>query len=85
MCFNQLKYGEYEQSEQSVTLRANSGDCGGGSEVLILNEPYAMESAQANAGIMRGGCPTLNASHENPILIGGEAMKSVVRRLTPLE
>lgn len=29
MCFNQLKYGEYEQSEQSVTLRANGGDCGG--------------------------------------------------------
>ena len=26
-----------------------------------------MESAQANAGIMRGGCPTLNASHEQPI------------------
>lgn len=30
MCFNQLKYGEYEQSEQSVTLRASGGDCGGG-------------------------------------------------------
>ena len=28
-----------------------------------------MESAQANAGIMRGGCPTLNASHEQPILM----------------
>lgn len=36
MCFNQLKYGEYEQSEQSVTLRANGGDCGGGSEVLVV-------------------------------------------------
>lgn len=55
MCFNQLKYGEYEQSEQSVTLRANGGDCGGGSEVLILDEPICMESAQANGGIMRGG------------------------------
>ena len=83
---------------------------------MILNEPYAMESAQANAGIMRGGCPTLNASHEQPVLLGskkqhagitedgtsttltsqekerpivgmngGEAMTSVVRRLTPLE
>ena len=77
-------------------------------------EPYVMESAQANAGILRGGCPTLNASHEHPILLGsrkqhagvtkdgisttltsdekerpiiggGEAMQSVVRRLTPLE
>lgn len=28
-----------------------------------------MESAQANAGIMRGGCPTLNASHEQPIYV----------------
>lgn len=74
-----------------------------------------MESAQANAGIMRGGCPTLNASHEQPIMVssqkghntttengisttltaqekerpmvkeGGDAMTSVVRRLTPLE
>ena len=77
---------------------------------------YVMESAQANAGIMRGGCPCLNASHEQPIIIGsrkqhagvtedgtsttltaqekertiigmngGDAMTSVVRRLTPLE
>ena len=32
-------------------------------------EEIVMESAQANAGIMRGGCPTLNASHEQPILM----------------
>lgn len=34
-----------------------------------------------------GVCPTLNASHENPILIGDEdeSVNSVVRRLTPLE
>ena len=79
-----------------------------------MNEPMCIESGQANAGIMRGGSPTLNASHEQPILLGskkqhsgftqdgisttltsqekerpivggGEAMKSVVRRLTPLE
>lgn len=30
-----------------------------------------MESAQANAGIIRGGCPTLNASHEQPIYVSG--------------
>lgn len=29
MCFNQLKYGKYEEAEQSVTIRANGGDCGG--------------------------------------------------------
>lgn len=79
-----------------------------------MEEPIVMESAQANAGIMRGGCPCLNASHEQPIMMsdrkghngitddgtattltaqekerpiigGGDAMTSVVRRLTPLE
>lgn len=53
--------------------------------IVADDEPICMESAQANAGIMRGGCPTLNASHENPILIGEKRMNSVVRRLTPLE
>ena len=28
-----------------------------------------MESGQANAGVMWGGCPTLNASHEQPIMM----------------
>ena len=32
-------------------------------------EPIVMESGQANAGIMRGGCPTLNGSHEQPIMM----------------
>lgn len=40
-----------------------------------------MESAQANAGIMRGGCPTLNASHEQPIMLacgsGGEVAQTI--------
>lgn len=30
VCFNQVKFGEYEQTEQAVTLRANGGDYGGG-------------------------------------------------------
>lgn len=34
-----------------------------------MEEPIVMESGQANAGIMRGGCPTLNASHEHPIMM----------------
>ena len=88
---------------------------GGGSEVIILDEPLCMASPQANAEIMRGGCPTLNTIHEQPIMLsnrkgnygmtedgtsttlnaqekerpmiaeGGDAMTSVVRRLTPLE
>lgn len=36
---------------------------------LTMDELIVMESGQANAGIMRGGCPTLNASHEQPIMM----------------
>ena len=42
-----------------------------------------MATGQANAEIMRGGCPTLNTTNEQPIL--KQEQKSVVRRLTPLE
>ena len=42
-----------------------------------------MATGQANAEILRGGCPTLNTTHESPIL--KQEQKSVVRRLTPLE
>lgn len=30
MCFNQTRFGEYEQAEQAVTLRSSGGDYGGG-------------------------------------------------------
>lgn len=40
-----------------------------------------MATGQANAEILRGGVPTLNTDHEQPIL----EMESNVRRLTPLE
>ena len=95
--------------------------------IEMKEEPIVMESGQVNAAIMKGGCPTLNASHEQPIMMsdrkghngistdgtattltaqekerpiiatevmedattrnagGGDAMTSVVRRLTPLE
>lgn len=43
-------------------------------------EPYCMATGQAHAEILRGGCPTLNANHEQPI-----TNTTVVRRLTPLE
>ena len=39
-----------------------------------------MATGQANAEVMRGGCPTLNNNHEQPI-----AATATVRRLTPLE
>ena len=34
-----------------------------------MDEPLCMASPQANAEIMRGGCPTLNTIHEQPILL----------------
>ena len=34
--FNQIRYGEYEESEAAVTLRNSGGDCGGGNEVLVI-------------------------------------------------
>lgn len=46
-------------------------------------EPLVMATGQANAEIMRGGCPTLTDNHEQPIL--NEHTKSIVRRLTPVE
>lgn len=41
---------------------------------------WTMATGQANAEVMRGGCPTLNNNHEQPI-----AATATVRRLTPLE
>lgn len=35
--YSQIKYGEYAESERSVTLRRMSGDYGGGSEVLVID------------------------------------------------
>lgn len=35
--YNQISYGEYEESEAAVTLRNSGGDCGGGSEVLVID------------------------------------------------
>ena len=34
-----------------------------------MEEPIVMASPQANAEIMRGGCPTLNTIHEQPIML----------------
>jgi len=34
-----------------------------------MEEPLVMASPQSNAEIMRGGCPTLNTIHEQPIML----------------
>ena len=39
--FNQIRYGEYSEAEQAVTLRNCSGDYGGGSEVLVLQRRFS--------------------------------------------
>lgn len=36
LTYNQTAFGEYEEDEAAVTLRNSGGDCGGGSEVLIV-------------------------------------------------
>lgn len=41
---------------------------------------YVMATGQANSEIMRGGCPTLNTTCENPIVFADP-----IRRLTPKE
>lgn len=46
-------------------------------------EEYIMATAQANAEIMRGGCPTLNTTHEHPIYASDSDYAA--RRLTPTE
>ena len=46
-------------------------------------EPICMATGQKNAEILRGGCPTLNADHEQPI-VASEGELSV-RRIMPIE
>lgn len=35
--YNQIRYGEYAESERAVTIRSSFGDCGGGGEVLVVD------------------------------------------------
>jgi len=46
-------------------------------------EEYIMATGQASAEIVRGGCPTLTANHEQPIYTNDA--EYIVRRLTPTE
>ena len=39
-------------------------------------ETICMATGQANAEIMRGGCPTLNTNHEQPIVMGSHKQHS---------
>lgn len=53
----------------------------------LMNEPAMMSNKKGHNGITEDGtATTLNAQDkERPLVGGGDAMTSVVRRLTPLE
>lgn len=38
-CFTENHYGDYRPTEQSNNIRANGASIGGGSEVLVVEEP----------------------------------------------
>lgn len=61
--YTEKRFFEWHEDKVSVSLRASGASYGGGSEVLV------MATGQANAEIMRGGCPTLTNNHEQPILL----------------
>ena len=46
--YTQTKYGQYEETDQSLTLRSSGADCGGGSEVLIV-ETLVFDEAQVTS------------------------------------
>lgn len=55
--YSQIKYGAYESAECAVTLRNSGGDCGGGSEVLVLESNQNHARAEDTET-----CPCLPAS-----------------------
>lgn len=83
--FGQAQYASF--SEGVSSLRAQGGDCGGGSESLCISQLYDMTHADE---VIRpsspGVSPTLSArmgtgGNQVPIRLDG----TLVRRLTPLE
>ena len=71
-------YGDYVQGEFG-TLQASGGDCGGGSENLVVSrgetewskqQTLCAAHGQANAEILEDKAPCLNCDHEQPIVFG---------------
>lgn len=54
-------FGQYIGGEIASSVQAR--DCKSPTDLIV------MATGQANAEIMRGGCPTLNSEHEQPILM----------------
>ena len=96
-CFAEKRFFKWVEDEVAVSLRNRSGSYGGGSEVLVVEEPIIFrdelivgesDGRGDRNGIRtgecrnyEGGCPTLNTTDEQPIM----AKNTVVRRLTPKE
>ena len=115
--YSQISYGDYREEETAVTLRHAGGDCGGGSEGLIVQRRFsdilvysaevsptleaaaggggnnlpmacvAIGNGQLNQISMSQQSNTLDTMHDKQAVMVkcGDAMNSVVRRLTPLE
>lgn len=89
MNFALQAFGEYLKTETASALKmrdykdATDLIVGGGASV---NEPVMMSDRKGHNGITEDGiATTLTAQDKDRPLIGGDAMTSVVRRLTPLE
>lgn len=71
-------YGDYVQDEFG-TLQASGGDCGGGSENLVVSRSetewnrqrtLCAAHGQAHTEILEDKAPCLNCDHEQPIVFG---------------
>jgi len=87
IAYGQSGYGDYIEHRVS-TLKCNSGDLGGGSESLILKQAkdddiyVVLDDSHVQVSINKS--PTLTArDYKSPHFIN--KLKSIVRRLTPLE
>lgn len=81
-----------QENERTNVHRIGPGkrrDHAGGSPTLNASheQPILLGSKKQHSGVTQDGISTTLTSQEKerPIVGGGEAMKSVVRRLTPLE
>lgn len=73
--YNQIRYGEYAESEQAVTLRSCSGDYGGGSEVLVT---YQRVTGCLSQGAHPGSYNGQDAYNDMLVVDDGE--NDIVRR-----
>ena len=86
--FTQSSFGQYVPGVG--TVRASGGDYGGGTETIVVDEIQTFSVQYASTEYKQSDLShTLSARDykcaTDLIAQGGDAMNSVVRRLTPLE